>query len=271
MKQPLMVSAVSFLNARPLIYNLGQSDGLAIHLFPPADCAARLTSGEADVALIPVIEYSRIREQTHLEIVPDISISSSGSVKSVELYFHKGLHEIRRVAVDARSRTSVALLQIILGEKYNVRPEIVSMSADLGSMLQEADAALIIGDTALELDVDQCLDLGEEWMDLTDGLPFVYAFWAARKGVLGNDQIRAFQDAKKSGIEHIGQIAADFAQETGSTRSPEFYASYLTDNIRYDLGSLEKESLTEFYSYCFYYGMIHEIPDLYVVGDAAFS
>lgn len=268
MTSPLRVAAVSYLNARPLIHTLGQSDRLAITLSPPSECSSRLLHGDADIALIPSIEYSRIRGTRHLEIIPDIAIVSRGTVQSVELFFNKGISTISRVAVDTGSRTSVALLRIILGEKFDIQPEFVDMKPDLDAMLAEADAALIIGDPALELAnrMDNRLDLGEEWSDLTDGLPFVYAFWAALAGKATADIVENFIRSKTDGLSAIGSIAKAHADQSG-TLSPERYEDYLRNSISFDLGSTEREGLLEFYTYCFYYGLTKEVPDLHFVGE----
>jgi chorismate dehydratase len=268
MTSRLRVAAVSYLNARPLIHTLGQSDRLAIDLFPPSECSSRLLNGEADIALIPSIEYSRIRETRHLQIIPNIAIVSKGAVQSVELFFNKGISTISRVAVDHSSRTSVALLRIILGEKFDVQPEFVVMKPDLDSMLAETDAALIIGDPALELAdrMDNRLDLGEEWEDLTDGLPFVYAFWAVLAGKASAHVVEDFVRSKSDGIEAISHIADDYARREGSLAS-ERYEDYLRKNISFDLGHAEKEGLREFYTYAFYYGLTREVPDLHFVGE----
>ncbi len=272
MTPTFQVAAVSYLNARPLIHTLGQSDRLAIHLSSPADCSARLLAGHADVALIPSIEYSHIRKSRHLEILPELAISSNGPVQSVELFFNKGISNLTRIAVDTSSRTSVALLRIVLGEKFDVQPEFLPMPPDIDVMLKETDAALVIGDPALELvdKMDNRLDLGEEWMDLTDGLPFVYAFWAAHAGRISTEAAQLFLESRDAGLRAIPQIAADYAKTKGRLPA-ERYERYLNEGISYVLGQSEKEGLQEYYTYCFYYGLINEVPDLHFVGDPVSS
>jgi chorismate dehydratase len=263
----LKVSAVQYLNTRPIVYGLEKkpSNQFKIVYDIPSVCSAKLLNKDADLALIPSIEYSRIRRQRSLSIVPDIAVVSHGEVKSVELFFNRDLTDLKRIAVDTSSRTSVALMEIILREKYGIEPEIVTLKPDLPSMLKEADAALIIGDPALEQSdlIDNKLDLGEEWNDLTDGLPFVYSFWAGIQGTLKADDVRFLLESRNEGVRNIKEISSEFAQEKAGNHSTNFYVDYLTDNIQFYLGKDEIEGLKEFYNYCYFFGMIDEIPELY--------
>ena len=140
--------------------------------------AERLHAGEVDLGLVPSIEYAFGR----YAIVPGVAIASRGPVRSVCL-FHRGpLERVRRVALDTSSRASVGLVRVLLHARLGRDPEYVPMAPRLDAMLGEADAALLIGDPALDLESDVArLDLGEEWTRLT-GLPFVYAFWAGPAG-----------------------------------------------------------------------------------------
>jgi chorismate dehydratase len=264
----LKVSAVQYLNTKPIVYGLEKRQ--VTHRFDisydiPSLCAKKLLNKEVDLALIPSIEYSRIRRSRSLNIVPEIGVVSHREVNSVELFFNKSLNDLRKIAVDASSRTSVALMEIILREKYGIEPVTVSMNPDLPSMLKEADAALIIGDNALEQSgvMDNKIDLGEEWNDLTDGLPFVYSFWAGLQGTLKINDVQALIESRDQGIENISVIAREYAAQNAGGRTADFYVDYLTDNIQFYLGKDELEGLKEFYSYCYFLGMIDEIPELF--------
>ncbi|MBX7152811.1 menaquinone biosynthesis protein [bacterium] len=263
----IKISAVSYLNTKPIVYGL--ENGRLPHRFDirydiPSECAKQLAGRTVDLALIPSIEYSRIRETISLFIVPSIAVISRGEVRSVELFFNRGLEQIRTVAVDSSSRTSVALLRIILGEKFDIQPELIEMEPDLSHMLSKADAALVIGDKALHYynAADNRLDLGEEWNDLTDGLPFVYSFWAGVPDRLHPTDIKTLIDSRDLGLAHIKEISDIYQQASVSGLSTEFYEKYLTENIRYEFGKDEIEGLKEYLSYCFYYGLIGEIPEI---------
>lgn len=269
--QKIKTCAVEYLNTRPIVYGLQQAAAARFELqyAIPSVCADKLKNKEVDLALIPSIEYSRIRGHRNLRIVPDIGVISHQFVKSVELFFNRNLENINTVAVDISSRTSVGLLDIILREKFDIHPEFIPMPPQVEVMLSKADAALIIGDNALELydTWDNKIDLGEEWGDMTDGLPFVYSFWAAAEDALNTEDILILTASRDAGLDHITEISRVYSQERARGFEPDFYANYLTENIQYKLGKAELEGLKEYYSYCFYYGIIDEIPDLLFVGQ----
>lgn len=261
-----ILSLVSYLNTKPLIYGLEKN--LVKHDFQlqkdvPSVCAKRLLDGEVQLGIIPSIEYGRAK--SGLKIVPDLCIASRNIVNSVELFFKKDLKDLSTVAVDTSSRTSIALLDIIFREKFEIAPEFIPMAPDLDTMLTKTDAALIIGDRALHYQVENTnkLDLATEWNDLT-GLPFVFAFWAISSEGIDPSDVQALQDSYKLGAQHIDEICKDFAVNQPYQWS--FYADYLKKNISYTLGEEEQEGLMEFYRYAFYYSLIEYIPELKFYG-----
>src|SRR5689334_13843251 len=147
----------------------------------PSECADRLADGRADIGIVPAVELIRQK----LDIIRGTGIACRGPVRSILLISKVPFAEIQTFATDSSSRTSVALGRIVLARKYGVEPVLYSRRPHLGSMLEECDAALIIGDAALVLDPAQLpfhvLDLGTEWTVMT-GLPMVFAVWAARAG-----------------------------------------------------------------------------------------
>ncbi len=257
------ISLVSYLNTRPLVYGLEKN--LVEHSFSlqkdvPSVCAQRLLEGEVELGVVPSIEYARAKGKW--KIIPEICIASRGAVKSVSLFFKENISAIRKVALDSSSRTSVALLKIILQEKYELEAEFVMMAPDLDEMLARADAALLIGDKALHYAAQNThyLDLGEEWFDLT-GLPFVYAFWAGNELALTNQDSEIIRASYRYGSKKVDEIAKNFA--ANQPLSWKFYHDYLTNNISYVFGEEEKQGLQEFYRYAFYFGLIEHIPDLH--------
>ena len=150
----------------------------------PARCAELLHANEVDLGLIPSIEYPG----HDYRIVPGVSIASDGPVASVAIFSKVPTEKIRSIALDTSSRTSIALLRVLCARWFDIEPRLERMPPDLGRMIGECDAALVIGDNALFIDHDalglEKVDLGEEWIGMT-GLPFVYAFWAGRPGVVG--------------------------------------------------------------------------------------
>src|SRR5438105_9101305 len=213
MTQPVRIGAVNYLNTKPLIYEL---DLLApeaeLILEVPSRLADHLADGDLDVALIPAIEYFRGGPYT---IVPNIAIASRGPGLSVTLFSRVAWPDIRRVALDAGSRTSAALCQILLRKRYGVNPAVEALALDRAAVEADTDAVLLIGDRAMRACLPgfaHAFDLGQEWFDWT-GLPFVYAFWAVsrdaealRSGALGR-VADALRQAKEHGMAHVGAIA----------------------------------------------------------------
>ena len=178
--KPRLGAVPPYLNTQPLVVALERDPAtFALSYLVPSRCARELADGTIDVGIIPVIEYARSARPYW--IVPDIAIGSQGSVVTVRLFCRRPLPQVERIALDTSSRTSVALLSILLREKFALAPQLIEAPPDLEAMLECADAALLIGDQVFpHLDGElESLDLGREWTAMTD-LPFVFAFWAGR-------------------------------------------------------------------------------------------
>jgi chorismate dehydratase len=242
---PLRVGAVGYLNARPLTWALDrQPDRWRVRYDVPSVCADLLRSGAVDLGLTPSVEYLF---GPLYRLVPGVGIGSFGPVASVALYSSVALPDIRTIALDSSSRTSVTLIRVLCRHHFGIEPTYVSGSPDLSQMLRGADAAVLIGDPALETDhVAMRLrrfDLGEEWTRWS-GLPFVYAAWTGPAGVVGEHDVRALLDAQADGVAHIDDIAAEYAPHDEARRRRA--ARYLRDNVRYALGDAEREGLQLF-------------------------
>jgi len=209
----------------------------------PAECARRFASGEADIGIIPSFELPL----APVEIIPGIGIASRGPVRSILLISRLPLEQVRTLAADQGSRTSVALARWILEQRYGAVPEILSRPPELDSMLREAGAALIIGDPALRIEPPlaglRVCDLGEEWTEMT-GLPMVFAVWAGRPGAISPEVSAAFQASWRFGRERLEEIARG---EAGRRRiPPELALRYLTQHIRFELGAEEYQGLERY-------------------------
>jgi chorismate dehydratase len=258
----LRLGVVSYLNAEPLVYGLDDDPRVRLERDVPAKVAEALHRGESDLGMIPSIEYAF----GDYAIVPGIAIGSRGPVRSVNLYHQVPLPEVRRVALDTSSRTSVALLKILLHESLGRHPEYAAMPPSVPTMLESADAALVIGDPALYFDGEvPRLDLGQEWL-LRTGLPFVFAFWAGRRGALSVADVQRLQQALREGVQAIGRIAAHYdGQGPGRERQNE---AYLRSNIVFTLGEEEKRGLREFFRRAHALGLIPRLPELHFHADA---
>jgi chorismate dehydratase len=252
------LGAVSYLNTEPHLQGLLDDPGFRVERDVPSRIARRLHSGDVDLGLIPSIEYAF----GSYAIVPGMAIASRGPVASVCL-FHRGpLERVRRVALDTSSRTSVALVRILLHERLGRDPHYVPMGPGLVDMLAVADAALLIGDPALDDDADATrLDLGEEWLRVT-GLPFVFAFWAGRAGSVTPAGVRRMQASLAHGLGAIDDVARRHALARGVPGRAARYAAYLRESIVFELGEGEQAGLREFYRRAHALSLIPAVPEL---------
>ena len=245
----IRISLVHYLNSAPLGWAFLHGpfrDKFEVLPSSPAMCADQLAGGEVDIGLIPSIEYQRIQD---LRVIPGISIASLGEVRSILLIKPKGKQLIRSVALDTSSRTSVALAMILLQAKMGLRPEYIPYPPDISAMLMRSDAAVVIGDPALKIRLEDydVTDLAGEWVQW-QRKPFVCAFWACRSGALFPADLNAiFQEAKEWGLKRRDEIATFYAKSLDLPAS--FLENYLIHNIDYDFGSEHRDGLQKFYRF----------------------
>lgn len=245
---PTRLGAVGYLNARPLTWALDRSpQRWRIRYDVPSVCAELLHAGAIDLGLIPSIEYLNAGDYL---FVPGVGIGSRGRVASVALYTRVPVEQIRHIALDTSSRTSVALVKVLAKHRFGIRPEFVSHGPDLRTMTRTHDAGLLIGDPALEADHAALglhkIDLGEEWTAMT-GLPFVYAAWTGRAGAIDADGVRVLREAQDEGARSPDAIAAEYGR--GDAAVTARAAAYLRDNVKYGLGPEEAAGLQTFLDY----------------------
>lgn len=204
----------------------------------PARCADLLARGQVEAALVPVIEYQRIPQ---IRVVPGVCVGSHAVVRSVVLVSkYDDLRNVRRVALDASSRTSQALVKIIFREFLDVEPEWESASPDVQVMMEGNDAALVIGDPAMKILPTELhiFDLASLWRRFTD-TGFVFAMWMARAGAVAAISRLDFARARDEGLERIERIVDQYENEMPLPR--EEIRKYLTSNITFQIDeSLEK-------------------------------
>jgi chorismate dehydratase len=263
----IRLGAVAYLNARPLVHGLDRRPDLfALRFDPPSQCAALLHEGAIDVGMIPSIEFQR--GVAPYLIVGGMGIVSDGPVASVALFSSKTIGEIRSIAVDTSSRTSTALLRVLCRESFGIEPEFVPMPPTIEPMLDRCDAALVIGDPALYLDHQAATlnktDLGQEWKSLT-GLPFVWAFWSGRPGVLPAAALAALHEARDAGVAASDEIADAYC---GPERAA-LCRAYLRDNIRYVLDESAAAGLRKYYELAAKHGVIEQVRPAVFYGASA--
>lgn len=264
----LRVSAISFLNTAPLIWDFehgAAGPDFDVDYTLPSVCAEALRTGAADIGIIPVIAYPTI---PGLVVLPDISIASKRSVRSILLVSKLPVEEIQTVAADTASRTSVALARVLFCKWFGGPRHFTPMNPDLDSMLARCDAALLIGDPALTVDRARYLtyDLAEEWHRAT-GKPMVFAFWAARAESAHPELARIFRDSRDHGLqpESLRAIARQWAPRVGISEAA--VIAYLTQNIDYSLDAENLEGLDLFYRYATDCGVIAAPRPLQFLGQ----
>lgn len=202
-----------------------------------------MAEGQADIGILPVIEMARQK----LEYFPGTGIGCRGPVRTILLISKVPYAQIKTLAVDAGSRTSVMLSRVILAERFGATPTTVAMPADMDAMLAHADAALIIGDPALHIDPATipyaCLDLGAEWVDMT-GLPMVFAVWSARKEFITARNEQAFRDSLRYGLDHMDDIVREQSPIRGCNE--DLTRAYLTKHIAFELGERDYEGMRRY-------------------------
>jgi len=256
------IGAVAYLNTRPLVWGLERglaAERIELSYAVPAVLAQQMRAGALDVALLPVVELGALDD---VEIVPGLGIVTRGAARSVLLVTRKPLDAVERVALDPESRTSNALVRLLFAEVWGAAPRFEPGTRELDAALDGADAAVRIGDKALfEALPAGCsaIDLGQAWTAAT-GLPFVFAAWIARPGVIDRGIYAALHESRRGGSKALRAIAEAYAFE--GHRDPRTALDYLTHNIVFRLGAAELRALERFLAGCARLGLIERVPPL---------
>ncbi|MDQ8704467.1 menaquinone biosynthesis protein [Streptomyces sp. LHD-70] len=221
------VGHIQFLNCLPLYWGLARTGtllDLELTKDTPEKLSERLVRGDLDIAPITLVEF--LKNSDRLVAMPDIAVGCDGPVMSCVIVSQLPLDQLdgARVALGSTSRTSVRLAQLLLAESVGVTPDYYTCPPDLGLMMREADAAVLIGDAALRANLHdgprlglQVHDLGQMWKDWT-GLPFVFAVWAARRDYLEREPEvvhkvhEAFLASRDVSLEEVTKVAEQAAR-----------------------------------------------------------
>ncbi len=242
--EKLKITAVSYLNTKPLLYGLfksGLSEYIDLQLNIPSMCAKKLKEGEVDLGLVPV---AIIPELPQARIVSDYCIGAIGAVKTVGIFSQRPLEELETIYLDFHSRTSVELVRILLREYWHLSPTLLPARPGFEDRTGGTAGALIIGDRAIEAEGHYAYfyDLGEAWLQHT-GLPFVFAAWVATKP-LSEEFLEAFNEAQALGLRHLPQLMFLLPNPT-----PAFdLKKYFTQNISYAFDTAKRKALERFLS-----------------------
>ncbi|MBV9215264.1 MAG: menaquinone biosynthesis protein [Acidobacteria bacterium] len=272
------ISASSYSNTAPLVWSFlyGREHGRVEIILDnaPARSAELLAQDRVDAALVPVIAYQMIDD---VKLVPDVCVGAREKVRSVCLVTKgEDLEQVKSVALDVSSRTSVALTKIIFREFLGFEPQWRDASPDIDAMLATSDAALIIGDPALTLSSPpyqggvaggrggsfskelRTFDLAHLWRTHT-GLGFIFAMWMTRRENIDID----FAAARDEGLAHIDDIAANYESQIGLTRDQ--MRTYLTDNISFSPDDSMKKGMELYFRLAQKNGLLTENKPLVFV------
>ena len=284
----LRVSAIHFLNPAPLMWSFEHepdrsrlAERYELSSDTPAECAAKLASGAADIGLVPV---SALAFTPALAIIPGCAIASKDRVRSIILVVRhpdgsapEDVSGVAHVALDSSSRTSATYTRILFARFWQIEPAFIEHAPDLEAMLQVADAALLIGDPALFALEDRearehrtgekllYLDLAHEWRQFTDTM-WVSAVWAANPDAITASRIPPsqitadFQHSRDAGLRHIDDLADEWSARIAVPR--ETIRTYLSKNIWYTLDEPCLAGLDLFYRYGVECGALPVAPQL---------
>lgn len=240
----IRITAVSYLNTKPLLYGLFKSKlsgKIDLQLDIPSDCALKLKNGEADLGLVPV---AIIPEIEHAQIISDYCIGSVGSVKTVAIFAEQPIEKLTHIFLDFHSRTSVELTKILFQKYWHLSPTFIPATEGYEKEIKGSTGGLIIGDRTigLEQQFPFSYDLGAAWTAYTN-LPFVYAAWVSRKR-LSSDFIIEFNEALKAGVEAIPELIYLLPKPSSGFDLKKYYTHY----ISYELDAEKRQALQLFLS-----------------------
>ena len=236
------MAGVNYLNTKPLIYGFEKGlmkDELELFMDYPSNIATMLLNDEVDIGLMPVATIPSLKENY---IISNYCIGCNGDVASVCVFSNAPLKEIKTILLDYQSRSSVALLKVLIKDYWKISPQLIEAAPGFEEKIDGTTAALIIGDRALALRKKYkfVYDLGGAWKQMTK-LPFVFAAWVANKK-LPDSFIDQFNKTTSEGLNHFDEIIA--------TTECDYYDLdyYYHFNISYTLDAQKKKGLEYFLS-----------------------
>ena len=243
MQRKVRVGAVSYLNTKPLIYGIEKGmikDEADLLIDYPSKIASMLLEDKIDVGLVPVAIVPQMKEH---HIISDYCIGSVGKVASVCLFSEVPLGEIKTVLLDYQSRTSVALLKVLIKDFWKIKVDFKNTSGNYQTQICGTTAGLVIGDRALQQRKISpfIYDLGEEWEKFT-GLPFVYAAWICNKKQ-EDYFIDKFNAANAVGLNDLDKVVQENPIDFFDLHH------YYRDCISFDLDSEKRKGMKLFLSY----------------------
>lgn len=247
---PKIVGVPKHVYAFPLWWNVREHPGFRIQSDIPANLAINLRYHNLHCALLTPVDYAR--DYAMYRIIPHVAVSSKGESKTILLTFSKKLHSLETIAVDPGSTSEIVLTQLVLAEKYNIRPTFVP-TTHLNKERHRFDATLLVGDPAIVSDIPNAMDIVDEWGDIS-GLPYIHCIWASREDDLTSSEMRAIIDAGRVGSENPHEIIRTALNKPS-------HEEYLS-NFEFSLNEEKTSAIGEFLRMAYYHGVLQDIPDV---------
>jgi chorismate dehydratase len=294
----LRISIVEYLNTAPLVWGFTEgplAGKYDLSFTVPSQCAEALRRGDADIAIIPAIEFQRMEGMV---VIPGMSIAAKRDVRSLLVVAKRPIEMARRVALDTSSRSTAALVHLLAAEFWKISPEFIDAAPDASEMLRRADAALVIGDPALRISLkmdslsgkipstEQCCqgdpdelpvpgfetifvyDVAYQWREMT-GKPCVLALWAGRRDALTPEVVADFEASRQYGLARVREIseAASIKLDLPATA----LERYLSENINFDLDAENLAGLQLYFEKAAAARLIPRLRPLAFAGSSAHS
>lgn len=245
---PKSIGIISQRFAQPLFSGLRRGDNPLFELNEESSTqlAIKLREKNLDGAFLSPIDYAK--NYSAYKVVPDVAAISKCASNTILLFFKENIRKLETFAFDPNFSSEIVLATIILSEKFDSKPKLIPFTGDIDSALNEADAFLAVGDTAMKLQSKRNrIDLVDEWLDISE-LPFVHGMWVAREDNLTEEEI-AFLIASSENILK-GNKNDDEASDTDQ------------GGFSYKLTEEAIAGLTEFFRMAYYHGILKDIPDV---------
>lgn len=242
----LRISAVSYLNTKPFIYGLLNSnlnEYIDLNLEAPSVCAEQLANNEADIGLIPTASIPAISDA---EIISKYCIGSSGNVRTVVLASEVPINQIETIFLDPHSKTSVLLARVLASQYWKISPDwLIGNPGFEESHIRGTSAGVVIGDKVFNIEnrYRYIYDLSKEWENYTES-DFVFACWTANKPI-ADDFLDRFDVALEHGINNIDKVI----EENRHLYPENNLSGYFRDNICFSLDNNKKKGLKLFWEH----------------------
>ncbi|MFC3745844.1 menaquinone biosynthetic enzyme MqnA/MqnD family protein [Paenibacillus sp. GCM10012306] len=260
-----VIGKISYTNSWPVFHNFHPSSlkhPAVMVSEVPAVLNQGMSEGSIHVGALSSFAYAEASDR--LLLLPDLSVSSNGPVRSILLFSRKPLEEIGHgtIAVTNTSATSVNLLKIIMQKAIGGSPQYISAEPDLDAMMEQADACLLIGDNAIKASWQNegylVTDLGEFWKKWT-GLGMTFAVWAVNRDAARNkfdavaEIAEAFAESKRRGVRDLAPIVSEAIRAVGGTEA--YWYGYFR-NLCYDFEERQQEGLNLYFRYAYEMGLL---------------